>query len=161
MLPVFSDNLEKEKKPDECQGRANRIRLHHEKFRHYFCRKPEDRLRGEFVVPGERSRYRPDFDGKAGRLLAQAKTFNNLAVPIRVATVEIVQQTAALIDHHNQSAARCMIFHVGLEMRRQIVDPLAEKRDLHFGRARVLNVGPELFDQRCFRCAQVPFLVVP
>jgi len=41
-----------------------------------------------------------------------------------------------------------MVFHVGLEMRGQIVDPLAKKRDLHFWRARVLNVGPELFDQR-------------
>ena len=83
-----------------------------------------------------------------GQLLAQAKTFNNLAVPIRVAAVEIVQQTAALIDHHDQSAARCVVFHVGLEVRGQIVDPLAQKRDLHFGRACIFNMGPELFDQR-------------
>src|SRR2546427_12562323 len=109
---------------------------------------PDDRLRTECVTSPERSGYRPDSNEKAGRLLAQAKTFNNLAVPIRVAAVEIVQQTAALIDHHDQSAARCMVFHVGLEMRGQIVDPLAKKRDLHFWRARVLNVGPELFDQR-------------
>ena len=83
----------------------------------------------------------------AGRLLAQAKTFNNLAVPIRVAAVEIVQQTAALIDHHDQSAARCMVLHVGLEVRGQVVDPLAQKRNLHFRRACVLDMGSELFDQ--------------
>jgi hypothetical protein len=68
-----------------------------------------------------------------GRLLAQAKTFNNLSVPIRVTPVEIVQQAAAFVDHHDQPATRCMVLHVGLEMRRQVVDPLTEKRDLHFG----------------------------
>ena len=70
--------------------------------------------------------------GNKGRLLAQAKTFNNLAVPIRVATVEIVQQTAALIDHHDQTAPGCMVFHVGLEVRGQIADPFAQKSDLNF-----------------------------
>jgi len=84
-----------------------------------------------------------------GELLAQAKTFKQSrgTDPGR-GGFEIVQQTAALIDHHDQSAARCMVFHVGLEMRGQIVDPLAQKRYLHLWRARVLNVGPELFDQR-------------
>src|SRR5207249_10519759 len=105
---------------------------------------PDDRLRVECVTSRERSGYRPDSNETAGRLLAQAKTFNNLAVPIRVAAVEIVQQTTALIDHHDQSAARCMVFHVGLEMRGQIVDPLAKKRDLHFWRrSEERRVGKE------------------
>src|SRR2546426_5049274 len=108
---------------------------------------PDDRLRTECVTSRERSGYRPDSNEKAGRLLAQAKTVNNLAVPIRVAAVEIVQQAAALIDHHDQSAPGCVVFHMGLEMRGQIIDPLAEKRDLHFGRACVLDMSPELFDQ--------------
>src|ERR1700687_4941449 len=108
---------------------------------------PEDRLRVECVTSYERSGYRPISVVNRGRLLAQAKTFNNLAVPIRVATVEIVQQTAALIDHHDQPATRCMVLHVGLEVRGQVVDPLAQKRDLHFWRACVLDMGPELFDQ--------------
>jgi len=67
-----------------------------------------------------------------GQLLAQAKTFNNLAVPIRVATVQIVQQAAALIDHHDQTAPGCMVFNVGLEVRRQVADPLAQKCYLYF-----------------------------
>ena len=52
------------------------------------------------------------------QLLAQAKAINNLAVPIRVTAIEIVQQTTTLIDHHDQTAAGCMVFHVRLEMRR-------------------------------------------
>src|SRR4029077_2527874 len=34
------------------------------------------------------------------QLLAQTKAFDNLAIPIRVTTVEIIQKTAALVDHH-------------------------------------------------------------
>src|SRR5713101_6539760 len=108
---------------------------------------PVDRLRVEYVSSSERSGYRPVFERNAERLLAQAKTVNNLAVPIRVAAVEIVQQTTALVDHHDQSAPGCVVFHMGLEMRGQIIDPLTEKRDLHFGRACVLDMCPELFDQ--------------
>src|SRR5882672_6311958 len=66
------------------------------------------------------------------RLLAQAKAFNNLAIPIRVPAVKIVQQTPTLVYHHDQPAAGCVVFYVGLEVRRQIVDPLAQKSDLHF-----------------------------
>jgi|SRR5580704_11043463 len=109
---------------------------------------PDDRLRVECVTSSERSGYRPIGFESRGRLLAQAKTFNNLAVPIRVATVEVIQQAAALIDHHDQPAARCMVLDVGLEVRGQIVDPLAKKRDLHLWRACVLDMSPELFDQR-------------
>ncbi len=67
-----------------------------------------------------------------GQLLAQAKTFHNLAVPIRVTTVQIVQQASALVDHHDQTAPGCMVFNVGLEVRRQVADPLAQKCYLDF-----------------------------
>ena len=90
------------------------------------------------------------------QLLAQTKTINNLAVPIRVTPVEIVQQPPTLVDHHNQAPARRVVLNVRLEMRRQVVDPLAQKRDLHFRRAGILHMSPELFDQHGFRCAQVP-----
>lgn len=89
-------------------------------------------------------------------LLAQTEAFHNLAIPIRVPAVQIVQQSPALVDHHDQSPPRRMVLDVALEVRCQIVDPLAQKRDLHFWGACVLNMRTELFDQRCFRCAQVP-----
>src|SRR5579863_8921104 len=82
------------------------------------------------------------------RLLAQAKTINNLAVPNRVAAVQIVQQTAALVNHHDQPATRRMVLCVELEVRIQIVDPFAQKSDLHFRRSRVFYMSTVLFDQR-------------
>ena len=63
-----------------------------------------DRLLVEFVASRLRCGFRPKFPEIRGRLLAQAKTFNNIAVPIRVAAVEIVQQSPAFVHHHNQSA---------------------------------------------------------
>ena len=55
---------------------------------------------------------------KAPRLLAQAESLNNLAIPIRVAAVEVVQEPAALVDHHDQPAPRGVILYVGLEDRK-------------------------------------------
>ena len=48
---------------------------------------------------------RPEGPLRKSALLAQTKSFHNLAIPIRVATIQIVQQPAALVDHHDQSAA--------------------------------------------------------
>src|SRR4029077_18007577 len=59
-------------------------------------------------------------------LLAQTKTVDNLAIPIRVTTVEIIQKTAALVNHHDQPASRCMVLEVRLQMRGQVVDSLAQ-----------------------------------
>src|SRR5579862_12486 len=61
-----------------------------------------------------------------GRLLAQTKATNNLAIPIRVATVKVIQKTAPLVDHHDQPASRCMVLEVRLQMRRQVVDSFAQ-----------------------------------
>src|SRR6267143_7317353 len=62
----------------------------------------------------------------AGQLLAQTKAFDNLAIPIRVTTVKIIQQPPALVDHHDQPASRRVVLEVRLQMRRQIVDSLAQ-----------------------------------
>lgn len=59
-------------------------------------------------------------------LLAQAKTFDNLAIPIRVAAVQVVQQPAAAVDHHDQSASRSVILCVGFEVSGEVVDALAQ-----------------------------------
>jgi len=94
-------------------------------------------------------------------LLAQAKAFHNLVIPIRVSPVEVVQQAPPLVHHHDQPPARCMVFDVRLEMRRQIVDSFAQKCDLHLGRSRIFHMRAELFDQQAFGVAQVPPTVVP
>ena len=87
-------------------------------------------------------------------LLAQTKPFDNLAIPIRVAAIQVVQQPAAPIDHHDQPAARSMIFCVGSEVGGEVVDALAQQSDLNFRRTRVSRVRSVLFDQTEFGFAQ-------
>jgi hypothetical protein len=80
-------------------------------------------------------------DGRWGwRLLAQTKTLDNLAIPIRVPAVQVIEQAAALIDHHDQTATRRMIFHVQLEMGSQVIDAIAQQSYLHFGGTCILDV---------------------
>ena len=76
-------------------------------------------------------------------LLAQTKALDNLAIPIRVTAVQVIQQATALVDHHDQSAPRCMILHVRLQMRSQVCDPLAQQCNLHFRRAGIFRMGPD------------------
>ena len=60
-----------------------------------------DKLRQEWVrALIRKSRNCLDF-----RLLAEAKAFNNLVIPIRLAAIEIVQQAPALVHHHDEPAA--------------------------------------------------------
>ncbi len=83
---------------------------------------------------------RPEGPLGISALLAQAKSCHNLAIPIWVSPIQIVQQPATLVDHHDQPAARSVIFCVDLEVRREVVDSLAQQRDLHFGRSGVFRV---------------------
>ena len=48
-----------------------------------------------------------------------------------ILALEVVEQTSALRDHLEQAAPRVVIFLVCLEMLGQLLDPLAEQRDLH------------------------------
>ncbi len=73
---------------------------------------------------------------KGSPLFAQTETLDNLSIPIRVATIEVVQQPTSPVDHHDQPASRCMVLHMRLKMRSQVVDALAQQGNLHFGRAR-------------------------
>src|SRR3546814_17949419 len=50
---------------------------------------------------------------------------------------QIVEQAAALIDHHQQAATAVIILRVGLEMPGQRVDAVGQDRDLHFRRTGV------------------------
>ena len=49
-------------------------------------------------------KLRPERPLRNSALLAQAESCHNLAIPIRVAPVQIIQQTPPLVDHHDQPA---------------------------------------------------------
>src|SRR5947209_6848990 len=74
-------------------------------------------------------------------LLAQAELFDQRAVGIGVARLEVVQQLAPPRDHAEQAAAGVMILDVTLEVVGKAIDARGQKRDLHFRRTRVA-LGP-------------------
>jgi len=70
--------------------------------------------------------------GAPGGLLAQTKLLDQLLIFPCVLALQIVEQLAALTDQLQQTTARMMILHVGLEMIGQPVDSRSKQRDLYF-----------------------------
>jgi len=64
-------------------------------------------------------------------LTTQAETIDDLVIALNIYALEVVQKTPALRDHLEQAAPRMVIFLVRLEMLGQLVNALAEQRNLH------------------------------
>jgi len=84
---------------------------------------------------------------KLNKLLAQLELFGDRLVAADIRIGQIIQQTAALADHQQQSATGAVILLGRLQMLGQMVDAVREQRDLHVGRTRVLRVRLELFNR--------------
>ena len=80
------------------------------------------------------------------RLLAEFQLFRDGLVAADVCSVQIIQQTAALADHHQQPAARAVVFCVFLEMLGKMIDALGEQRNLHIRRTSIPFVQLKIFD---------------
>ena len=80
-------------------------------------------------------------------LLAQLELFGDRLVAADIRIGQIIQQTAALADHQQQTTAGAVILLGRLQMLGQMVDAVREQRDLHVGRTRVLRVRLELFNR--------------
>ena len=83
----------------------------------------------------------PRFDAQNGvkvESAAELELLGNRLVPSQILAVEIIQQAAALADHHEQTAAGAVIFHIALEMLGEVVNPFGQKGDLHIRGAGVL-----------------------
>ena len=66
--------------------------------------------------------------------VAQFQFLRNRLITAHIRVVQIIQQTSALADHHQQPAARAVVFLVGLQMFGQMIDALGQQRDLHVRR---------------------------
>src|SRR3989337_2758481 len=80
-------------------------------------------------------------------LLAQTEPVDNALVPLGVVALQVVQKTPAPAHPHDQAAPGCMVLAMSLEVVGQRRDPLAQQRDLHFGRTGVAGVQAMLLDQ--------------
>src|SRR5688572_2157406 len=74
-------------------------------------------------------------------LLADTEAADQLRIAIGVLALQVIEQTPALPDQLEQAAARVMILRVNLEVFREVVDAVAEKRDLHFRRPCIAVVS--------------------
>ena len=70
-------------------------------------------------------------------LLADAELADHNLITLGVVFLQIVQQTTALADQHEKSAARAVVFFVRLEVLRQLPNPLAQQCDLYFRTSRI------------------------
>jgi hypothetical protein len=64
--------------------------------------------------------------------------------------VQVIEQTAALADHHQQPATGAVVLDVLLQMLRQRIDPFGQESDLHISRPGVAFVQSEPFNGLSF-----------
>src|SRR6478736_6562147 len=75
-------------------------------------------------------------------LLTQTQLLDQVVVALDVFLLEIGEQRTALVDHHQEAAARMVVLVVLLEVLGQVADALGEDRDLDFGGAGIaLRLG--------------------
>src|ERR1700761_2084561 len=77
-------------------------------------------------------------------LLAEAELFDQSAVALEVASLEVVQEATAFADQHQQATPRVVIFALLAQVLGEVVDALGEQRDLDLGGPGVLLVCAEL-----------------
>ena len=84
------------------------------------------------------------------QLLAQAQFLDQCGVTRSVAVFQVLEQTLAGINHLQQSTATMVVFHVGFEVRGQLVDARGEQRNLNFWRPGVVRAARVVFDDEGF-----------
>src|SRR5688500_5440349 len=85
--------------------------------------------------------------GIAGRrLMTKTQIVDQRAISLQIRLLEVVQQTAALADHHQQPATAVVILLVRAEVIGELVDPLRQQSDLDRRAAPVVLVQLVLLD---------------
>ena len=60
--------------------------------------------------------------------------------------MQVIEQTPALADHHQQATAGAVVFVVALQMFGKVVDALRQERNLHVGGSGIFFVQLELIN---------------
>jgi hypothetical protein len=85
-------------------------------------------------------------------LFAQPKLLDQRPIPLNVLVLEVVQEAAPLAHQFDQSPAGVVVFGVGLEMIRQVTDPLAQDGHLYFGGTGIRFMLAKPIDNVTFLC---------
>ena len=78
-------------------------------------------------------RKRPAEAGRMIGSLAKTELRDECGVALVIFLADVIQQGAALVDHHQEPAAGMIVLRVRLEVGGEIVDSLGEDRDLDLG----------------------------
>jgi hypothetical protein len=92
------------------------------------------------------------------QLLAELELFGYRLVTVQIDGLQIIQQTPALTDHHEQSTPRTMILFVLLQVIGQMVDALRQQRNLHIRRTGIPLVELKITNRLRF-CLHVYLLI--
>src|SRR5674476_1116302 len=77
---------------------------------------------------GNRRRAGKENAAPSVKLTAQLQLLGDRLITAQVGGLQIIQQPAALADHHQKTTARAVILLVRLQMLGQMVDALGEQR---------------------------------
>ena len=80
-------------------------------------------------------------------LLADAQLGDDGSVAVDVLLGQVVEQAAALADHHEKAAAGVIVVLVGAQVLGELLDAVGEDGDLDLGGAGIALVGRVLSDQ--------------
>ena len=83
------------------------------------------------------------------QLLAELELLSNALITADVSRVEIIQQTPALANHHQQPPAGTVVLLVLLQVLCQMIDPLRQQRYLNIRRTSISLVQLEIANRLC------------
>ena len=78
--------------------------------------------------------------GPPQKLVPQLQLLRDRRIAFHIRVMKIIQQAAALADHHQKAAARAVVLFVALQVFSQVIDTLREQSDLHVSGTGVLLV---------------------
>ena len=73
-------------------------------------------------------------------LFSDTQAFNQCTVTIDVLSLQVIQHTSSLTNHHQQTSSGVVIVLVGLQMLSQLCDTIGQQCYLYFGRSGILRI---------------------
>jgi hypothetical protein len=106
-------------------------------------------------APARSVTYRTD-------LVAEPKVANDLPISAYVGLLEVLEKTAALANHLEESSSAVVVLGMGLEVVRQVIDAIRQDGNLHARGPCVRLVCPVPGNRACFfKCHDVLFSARP
>jgi hypothetical protein len=103
-------------------------------------------LDSDWRKPSARNSKAALWRGLQGISAAEAQSLDELLVLLRLGRLQIVEESATLVDELYEPAARRMIALMGSEVLTQTIDTFGQERDLDFGRTGIRGPAAVLLD---------------